>query len=147
MSDKSAETNGMPLIHAVAGSIAGLGLSVWMTYAAFFGIAGGQTWNYQWWEHLFFWGLVVTAFVKGLKCLCSLFYQIQRLSPEKRYWKEQDAEEKIWEITGGFIVIGLLGFFFLMNFDNSGPSSQSITLGEGIIIGLLIAVIYNQRRK
>jgi hypothetical protein len=47
MSDNATETNGMPLIQAIAGAVAGLGFSAWMTYVAFFGIAGGQAWDYK----------------------------------------------------------------------------------------------------
>jgi hypothetical protein len=147
MSENSTETNGMPLVQAIAGSTLGLGLSAWMTYAAFFGIAGGQAWDYKWWGYLIFWGIVATAFVNGAKCLASVVYQIQRIPPNERYWKEENAEEKIWEIVGKVVGFGLLGFFLLMAWDNASPPSQSITLGEGIIIALLIAVLYNQRRK
>ncbi len=148
MSDNSTETSGMPLIQAITGSIAGLGFSAWMTYATFTeGVGSGQAWGYKWWGYLIFWGLVVTAFVKGLKCLYSVVYQMQRVSLEERYWKEQDAEEKIWKVVGSIIGFGLLGFFLLISFSNSNTSSHPITPGEGIIIALLIAVLYNQRRK
>jgi hypothetical protein len=148
MSDNQTESTGMPLIHAVAGSIAGLGFSAWMIYATFTeGVGSGQAWDYQWWGYLIFWGIVATAFVKGAKCLTSVVYQIRRMPPEQRYWKEKNAEDKIWEIVGKIVGFGLLGFFLLIAWDNASPSGQSITLGEGIIIVLLIAVLYNQRRK
>jgi hypothetical protein len=147
MSETSTETNGMPLIQAIAGAVAGLGFSAWMTYAAFFGIAGGQAWDYKWWGYLIFWGMVAAAFVKGAKCLTSVVYQIQRVPPAERYWREKNSEEKIWEIVGKIVGFGLLGFFLLISWDSASPSSKSITLGEGIVIALLIAVLYNQRRK
>ncbi len=148
MSDNSTETSGMPLIQAITGSIAGLGLSAWMTYAAFTeGVGSGQAWDYKWWGYLIFWGIVAAAFVKGAKCLTSVVYQIQGVRPEERYWKEKNAEEKIWEIVGKIVGFGLLGFFLLISFSNSNTSGHPITLGEGIIIALLIAVLYNQRRK
>jgi hypothetical protein len=148
MSDNATETNGMPLIQAIAGAVAGLGFSAWMIYVTFTeGAGSGQAWDYKWWGYLIFWGIVAAAFVKGAKCLTSVVYQIQRVPPEERYWREKNAEEKIWEIVGKIVGFGLLGFFLLISWDSASPSSKSITLGEGIIIALLIAVLYNQHRK
>lgn len=147
MSDNSGSGHGMSIVEAIAGSFFLLGFAVWATYSVItegFGALGSGG---EWWGVLIVLGLVVAAFVKGFKCLYSVFLHITKVSPEDRYWKEHDAEERIWEVVGGIIGVGLLGFGLLVSSDNSSSAEPAVTTGEVIIIGLLIAVLYNQRRK
>ena len=147
MSDNSGSGHGMSIVEAIAGSFFLLGFAVWATYSVItegFGALGSGG---EWWGVLIVLGLVVAAFVKGIKCLYSVFLHITKVSPEDRYWKEHDAEERIWKVVGGIIGFGIVGFVILISLERPYSSSPAVTTGEVIIIGLLIAVLYNQRRK
>lgn len=147
MSD-SEKTEGLSLSVAIVGALLLLGFSVSVTYSVITeGFSALGVTSREWWEYLFFWGAVILAFVKGIKCLYSIFLHVTKVSPEDRYWKEHDAEERIWKVVGGIIGVGLLGFGLLVSSDNSSSAEPAVTTGEVIIIGLLIAVLYNQRRK
>lgn len=133
---------------AILGVLFLLGPSVLVTYSVITdGFSALGVASRKWWEYLFAWGLVILAFVKGIKCTYSIFLHVTKVSPEDRYWKEHDAEERIWKVIGGIIGVGLLGFGLLVSSDNSSSAEPAVTTGEVIIIGLLIAVLYNQRRK
>jgi len=148
MSDNSGSGHGMSIVEAIAGSVFLLGFSVWVTYSVITeGFSALGVASREWWEYLFFWGLVLLAFVKGIKCGYSIFLHATKVSPEDRYRKEHDVEERIWKVVVGIVVFGFLGFGLLVSSERPSSAAPAVTTGEVIIIGLLIAVLYNQRRK
>jgi hypothetical protein len=146
--DEPKPREGLSLSMAILGVLFLLGPSVLVVYSVIaegFSVLGVA--SREWWEYLFFWGLVLLVFFKGIKCGYSIFLHVTKVSPEDRYWKEHDVEERIWKVVGGIIGVGLLGFGLLVSSDNSSSAGPAVTTGEVIIIGLLVAVLYNQRRK
>lgn len=146
--DEPTPREGLSLSMAILGVLFLLGPSVLVTYSVITeGFSALGVASREWWEYLFAWGLVILAFIKGIKCLYSISLHVTKVSPQDRYWKEHDAEERILKVVGGTIGVGLLGFGLLVSSDSSSSAEPAVTTGEIIIIGLLIAVLYNQRRK
>lgn len=147
MTDHSQKKEGLSFIEATAGAIILLAISLGLVYSVLTEGFTGIPNNSGWWGYLFFWGVVAVSFVKGGKCFYSTVLQIKKVSSEERYWQEQHAEQVIWKVLGSVIGFGVIGLFILVSWENSSSSGKPVTLGEAIIITLLLAILYNQRKK